>query len=140
MTIIQTKFSFTRPQLSEIAFVEQQSSGTRIYKSFKIGVAKDYFPDADKFRLGQPLLYLRDTATVGTQITYFFSEPDSLVRLVEYSWDASRGKQNVIEPLYELNKKSITKVLKQHGNETIETHGTWSQKTTVWENDTVHMF
>ena len=119
--------------------MEQQSGGVRIYKPFKIGVAKDYFPDADKFSLGQPLIYLRDTSTVETQVTYFFSEPDNLVRLVEYSWNASRVKPNLIESLFESNKESINRILRLTGTETTETHETWSQKTIVWQSDSVHV-
>ncbi len=138
-TVVQTNFWFKRPQLSEIVSIEQQSGGTRIYKTFKIGVVKDYFPDAEMFSLAQPLLYLRDTSTVGTSITYFFSEPDSLVRLVEYSWDASRGKHNLIESLYESNKTSISKSLQKEGNETTEIHDEGSEKTIVWQRDSVHI-
>jgi len=139
ITLVQTNFSFSRPQLGEIEWIENQNSGIRIYKPFKISVAKNYFPNADKLTLGQPLLYLRDTASIRTQITYFFSEPDSLMRLVEYSWDNLHGKQNVIEPLYESNKKQISRMFRLTGNETIETHEAWSQKTIIWQNDSIHI-
>jgi hypothetical protein len=138
-TTLNHNFYFTRPTLGSIDSIEAGNLGISLFKSYTITVAGDYFPDANTFRLGQPLIYLRDTGTLNTMVSYYFSQPDSLLRLIEYSWNASSGESNKLERLYSYNKEWISRLLKQPGNETLEKHDTWSQKTIIWQTDSVYV-
>ena len=138
MTQLSITFSLTRPDLDKVDSIETENGGIRIFKPYTIGVSKDYFPNADKFDLEQPLLYIRDTAKLRTGVSYFFSKPDSTIRLVEYSWDASK-EINEIERLFHHNKEVISQLLGQPGKETINNQQTWSQKTIIWQNDSVYV-
>jgi|GEM_PF-2470895 len=137
-TLIITDFSLQRPAIYLIDSIEKKNNGIRIYPSYTIGVAKDYFPNADKFKLGQPLVFTRDTSKLMTQVTYFFSVPDSTVRLIEYSWNATGKGQNTISQLFGSNKTLLSKHFKDKGAEIERKEDTWSQKNIIWENDSTY--
>ncbi|MEJ8840892.1 hypothetical protein WG954_00760 [Lacibacter sp. H375] len=135
---ISVNLIFTRPAFVKIDSIELANNGLRIYAPYKISVSKNYFPNADKFRLGTPLLFVRDTSTISTAVTYFFSEPDSVIRLVEYSWNRGKDK-NEIERLFNFNDSAISKQLRNQGIKTLNKKDTWSQVTKIWTSDSVYV-
>lgn len=137
-SLITTDFSLQRPSIYLIDSIEKKNNGIRVYPSYTIGVAKDYFPNADKFKLGQPFVFTRDTSKLMTQVTYFFSVPDSTLRLVEYSWNAAGKRENTISQLFSSNKTLLSKYFKNKGTESEIKEDTWSQKNTIWENDSTY--
>jgi len=136
---LRVNLDFHRPALNSIDSIENANNGIRIYKPYKISVSKDYFPNADKFNLGIPLIFLRDTSTLRTAVTYFFSEPDSLIRLVEYSWNSTGRSENEVERLFRHNDSTITSQLNKSGIQTIDNQDTWSQVTKIWNNDSIYV-
>jgi hypothetical protein len=73
-----------------------------------------------------------------TQVTYFFSVPDSTLRLVEYSWNTAGKRENTISQLFSSNKTLLSKNFKNKGTESEIKEDTWSQKNTIWENDSTY--
>ncbi len=136
---IKVNIIFTRPIFEKIDSIESANNGVRIYAPYKISVSKDYFPNADKFALGTPLLFVRDTSTLRTAVTYFFSEPDSIIRLVEYSWNRGKRDKNEIERLFDFNDSAISKQLSNRGIKTLNKQDTWSQVTKIWNTDSVYI-
>jgi hypothetical protein len=136
---LNVRLGFRRPALDEIDSIENSNRGVKIYKPYKISVSKDYFPGADKFLLGTPVLFVRDTSTLRTAVTYFFSEPDSIIRLVEYSWNSTGRNKNEIEKLFELNDSTVSRQLMKCGRRLIDKKDTWSQVTKIWDTDSVYV-
>lgn len=136
---LKVKLDFHRPSLNKIDSIETANNGVKIYKPYEISVSKDYFPNADKFIFGTPLMFVRDTSTLRTGVTYFFSVPDSIVRLVEYSWNKTGRDKNEIDRLFKLNDSTVSKSLTKNGNRSINNQDTWSQVTDIWDTDSVHV-
>lgn len=130
-----TDFCLQRPGIHEIDSIEKRSHGVRLYPSYKITVSQDYFPNSEKFNLGQPFVYTRDYSTVKSQVTYYFSIPDSIVRLVEYNWNAAGNGHNTISQLFSTNKLLLSKYFKNEGAGSERIEEAWSRKDIVWEND-----
>jgi hypothetical protein len=129
----------SRPALNDIASIEGSSGGIPIRKSYKISVAKDYFPNADKYDLADPILFIRDTANIKTLVSYYFTKEDSIVRLVSYSWDYSNKRHNYIEDIFNHNQKAISQALKNTGRLIEEKEDWWWQKTIIWDTRKVHV-
>ena len=136
---IKVNIVYARPTFGKVDSIELANNGVRVYAPYKISVSKDYFPNADKFVLGTPLLFIRDTSTLSTAVTYFFSEPDSIVRLIEYSWNRGKRDKNEIEGLFNYNDSNISKQLKKEGIKTLNKQDTWSQVTKIWATDSVYI-
>ncbi len=136
---LKVNIIYKRPTFKKIDSIEMSNNGVRVYVPYKISVAKDYFPNADKFTLGTPLLFVRDTSSLRTAVTYFFSEPDSVIRLVEYAWNRGKRDENEIRRLFDFNDSAISKRLKTNGLETLNKQDTWSQLTKVWKSDSIYI-
>lgn len=138
-TLTTTDFSLKRPSFYQIDSIEKKNNGIRLYPTYNISVAKDYFPNAENFDLAQPFAFTRNTSNFETQVTYFFSVPDSVVRLAEYSWDATKKSENTISQLFSSNKRLLSKFFKNKGTESERNEDTWSQKTIIWKNDSTYV-
>jgi len=138
--ILSTEIIFSEPKFSEIQKIENKNKGIKYTKSYNIGLSKDYFPEIDKYEFAQPIIYRRDTTNLDTEISYFFTKNDSIIRLIEYSWNQDEKKKSFIDDLYEFNKKIISKKLAQSGIEKSEKIDYWWQKIVRWDNDSTHIY
>jgi hypothetical protein len=61
----------------------------------KVYITSDFFPDAVKYKLEQPLIFVREDKNFlyDLEVQYFFTVADDTVRLKVYSW-GSRGFSN----------------------------------------------
>lgn len=103
------------------------------------GTPRNFTTSYNKFAFGKALLFVRDTSTLRTGVTYFFSEPDSIIRLVEYSWNSGRRDKNEIQRLFDFNDSAISKQLSNKGIKTLNKQDTWSQVTKIWTTDAVYI-
>lgn len=140
VNIGKTKFEFSRVKFSDIEKIEKENNGTEFTKPFKISLSKEYFPEIGKFDFAQPKIYVRDTLDMVTTVSYFFSKKDSIVHLIEYSWDKDRKKKTFIDNLYKFNKTQISKSLKDNGIEKSQKVDYWWQKIIRWDNDSTHVY
>lgn len=135
----ESKLQFENPRFSEIQSIEQTEGGRKYTYSFAISVSKNYFPNSDNFNLAAPVIYFRNTYPLKTEVDYFYSLPDSIVRLKEYTWNSSNSTIDSLKVLFEKNKETISTYLKDNGTTTFEDHTTWTQKTIIWENETTYV-
>lgn len=138
--IISTEFIFHQPKFSDIQKIENKSNGIEYKKPYNIGLSKEYFPEIDKYEFAQPKIYRRDTTNLDTEISYFFTKKDSIVRLIEYSWNQDKKKKLFIDELYKFNKTRISKQLSKKGIEKSEKIDYWWQKIIRWDNDSTHIY
>lgn len=125
----------TRPAIKAVYTIEQSNQGKiSTYNGITFRVASGYFPNSDSFHLGQPIMSIRETAPLKTILNYYYSLPDSTVRLVEYTWNAAEEQARELNAVFEANRKHFFKLFKQEGNQKEEKHDTWSQKTLIWQN------
>ncbi|NML70399.1 hypothetical protein HHL23_11375 [Chryseobacterium sp. RP-3-3] len=118
--IKNTAIEFEQIKFSDIKKIEKTNNGIQYTKPFNIGLSKEYFPDLDQYEFDQPLIFRRDTANLDTEVSYFFTKNDSIVRLIEYSWNQDETKTPFIDKLYKFNKNNISKKLSKKGEEKSE--------------------
>lgn len=138
--IKNTDFEFKQPRFSDIQRIEKLNGGIKYVRNIDIRLSNSYFPDIEKYEFAQPIIYHRDTANLDTQISYFFTKKDSIVRLIEYSWNQDKKKKPFIDNLYKLNKKNISDELKMKGLEKNEKVDYWWQKIIRWDNTSMHIY
>ena len=135
-----THFELSKINFLDIKKIEKFNNGTEVEKSYGISLSESYFPEIDKYEFEQPIIYVRDTLNLSTSVSYFFTKKDSIIRLIEYSWNQDLKKVSFIDSLYKLNKKLISKSLKNYGTESYEEVDYWWQKKNRWDNDSIHVF
>lgn len=140
VSIRNTEIELNQVKYSDIKKIESENNGIEYKKPFKISLSKEYFPEIDKYEFAQPRIFRRDTANLDTQISYFFTKNDSIVRLIEYSWNQGEKKIPFIAELYNFNKNKISEFLSQEGNEKSEKIDYWWQKIVRWDNDSTHVY
>ena len=128
--------SVGRPTLNAVDSIEQANNG-KITSSTGItfSISSGYFPGSDNFHLGQPIISIRETTPIKVILNYYYSLPDSAIRLIEYTWNASAEERNELNDIFEINAKHFSKLFANDGSIKQEDHGSWSQKTITWEND-----
>ncbi|WP_449398689.1 hypothetical protein [Chryseobacterium wanjuense] len=137
--ILPTEFIYNKINLSDIQHIEEKNKGIQYTKPYKIGLSKDYLPDIVNYEFAQPIIYRRDTTNLDTQVSYFFTKKDSILRLIEYSWSQDDKHQLFIDKLYNFNKKSICKTFGE-GDEKYQKIDYWWQKIIRWDNDSIHVY
>jgi hypothetical protein len=140
-------FQFDRPALKDIPLTEKMMKGKRFEYNFPITVAKDYFPGATKHKLANPFVYYRpdgNTAAAGgagqrIEVSYFYSVPDKIVRLVEYSFDRTAADTAALKQQFAYNDSSFSAFFKKPAAVSTEIHDTWWQQIDIWENERLHI-
>ena len=140
VNINKTKFELNKIKISDIEKIEIENKGIEIFKSYNISLSKEYFPEIENYKFDQPKIYVRDTLNMETTVSYFFTKKDSVVRLIEYSWNQNRKKKLFIDNLYKFNKINISKKIHQNGNEISQKIDGYWQKEIKWDNDSIHIF
>jgi hypothetical protein len=128
-----------RPSLQEIPLIEKKKQGRKINYRFNITVSQNYFPGAASLQLANPLVYTRPDSGGRTEVSYFYSEPDRKVRLIEYSYDRPASDSNFLKRMFADNDRFFTNHFKKPGSLTAEAHDNWWQQLQVWESDTVYL-
>lgn len=128
------KFTIERPSIRDIDSIESANKGkTFNYTGITFSVSKGYFPNSEKFNLGQPINSNRLTNPVQTQLSYYYSLPDSTIRLIEYSWDVSMKESSLLDSIFESNSQQFYRLFSSEGKTETQDHGSWTQRTTIWE-------
>ena len=138
--IKNTIFEYKQPNFSDIQSIEKANNGIKYARNIDIRLSNSYFPEIEKYEFAQPIIYHRDTANLDTQISYFFTKNDSIVRLIEYSWHQDKKKNPFMDNLYQFNKKKISEELAMKGLEKNEKVDYWWQKIIRWDNTSMHIY
>lgn len=133
-------FLIQRPVLSSVDSIEKVAKGEKFDAPFMISVSKNYFPNADKFNLANPLIFFRKDNPFQLEMNYYYSVPDNVIRLVSYSWDCNSKQTDDLNSLFEKNAKYFTGYFGKSGEIKNEMHDAWSQKSITWQNDLVHIY
>lgn len=133
-------FPIHRPLLSSIDSIEKAAKGEKFDAPFMISVSKNYFPNADKFDLANPLIFFRKDSPFQLEMNYYYSLPDNVIRLVSYSWDGNSKQTDHLNSLFEKNAKYFTGYFGKSGEIKNEVHDTWTQKSLTWQNELVHIY
>jgi len=140
ISLAQAKnFSLTRPAINEIVSIEKSNGGKLFETSIHFSVSKDYFPNADKFQLGNPFIYFREGRLFNLELNYYYSLPDSIIRLVSYSWNGSKETSDELTNIFNENAKIFSALFGLAGLENNEKHDGWDGRNIIWENDTVYV-
>lgn len=149
LTIVTLFFSITyaqdynfllqRPLLNSIDSIEKVEKGEKFEAPFTISVSKNYFPNADKFDLANPLIFFRKENPFRLEMNYYYSVPDNVVRLISYSWDGNSKQTDKLNSIFEKNAEYFSSHFGKKGEIKNEIHDTWSQKSLTWQNDIVHI-
>lgn len=135
-----TVFTIDRPLIRDIDSIELVNSGkTFSYTGITFSISKDYFPNSEKFNLGQPINSNRLTTPIKTKLSYYYSLPDSIIRLIEYSWDATIKDTSLLANIFENNSKQFSSSFSNTGKTTMENHENWTQRTTIWEDQSKYI-
>jgi hypothetical protein len=141
--IYETNFMTNKIKTSEIPKIEKKISGIKYTKPINNYLSKDYFPDLDKYDFAQPIIYQRDTLNLNTEISYYFTKNDSIVRLIEYSWNTNweiKNQKPFIDDLYSLNNSFIAKKMKQNSKEEFQKFDNGWRKSKNWENQKINIY
>lgn len=141
--IYETNFITAKIKTSEIPKIEKKSNGIKYLKPINNYLSKDYFPDLDKYDFAQPIIYQRDTLNLNTEISYYFTKNDSIVRLIEYSWNTNwkiKNQKPFIDDLYSLNNSAIEKKMKQNNKEEFQKFDNGWRKSKNWENQKINIY
>jgi hypothetical protein len=134
------KFPYDRPAIQKIDSIELANNGKLLsYKGITFKVSKNYFPNSDDFDLAQPISYARESKPLKTSMQYYYSVPDSIVRLVEYSWNTTSDNASYLNEIFESNSAEFSKLPGIKSKTETENHADWSQKTAIWEDDKIHI-
>lgn len=133
-------FSFNRPAVKNLDSIEAANNGkTFVYEGITFGLSKNYFPGSDNFKLGQPINSNRLPGATSIQVSYYYSLPDSIIRLAEYTWNLAKQNINQLDEIFNANGKLFSNKVGSEGETTFEDHGTWNQKTTIWQNGDLYI-
>lgn len=138
--ISDTNFNFTKISAQEINKIENENNGIQMRKPYKITLSKSYFPEIKKYEFEQPKVFWRDSANVKNTVSYFFTKKDSIVRVIEYSWNKPNNNDSIISKIYDNNIKIISNKLQQKGKITNEAKDSWKQQIISWENDSIYVW
>jgi len=133
----QFSIQLKRPVLKDISSIEQKAGGKeyKFSSNIRFSVSKNYFPGAGKFNLDNPLTWNR--AEPGIQVQYYYSLPDSIVRLTEYTLNNSDTV--LLKNTFNANAGQITKLLGKPVDDSTENHEDWRQQTIIWQNDETYI-
>ena len=132
------QFHFGKITVATIDSLQSKDKATRVSYDYPVGVSADYFPNRNQFSLAQPISYDKKIGVFDFETSYYFSKNDSIVRLIEYSWQGA-GKSGTAEyyKTIKANKEKISKHFKAAGKEVPATEENAAK--TIWENELVYV-
>lgn len=138
LTAQQFEMQTKRPLVNQLAGIELKAGGKlENYPSYiRYSVSKNYFPGADKYNLDNPQMWLR-AAPLKMQVEYYYSLPDSIVRLTEYT--LNNADTSLLKTVFNNNTVRLTAELGKPAEETKEEHEDWWQKNVIWDNNGIYV-
>lgn len=138
----QVSFMFERKPLNAIDTIEINTGGTIFNYSYQISLSKNYMPGIDSFNLANTKVYRHDFVPFNVEVSYFFSLPDSTLRMVEYNWEGNYQKRENLNELFNTNIDLISKKFEdQHllFKETNKRGDNWTGLCDEWETNTYYI-
>ena len=102
--------------------------------------SQGYFPELNKkYNFSQPIFYTRRNGFLETEVSYYYSKKDNVVRLISYSWDKIKSSDSV-HNVYNQNAKLFSKYFQNKGVIKNIKESTYWEDEIRWENDRIYVF
>jgi len=131
------KFQYERINLRTIDSIEVAQNARRFEYDYSIGVSKDYFPNRENYNLAQPIVYRKSIKNFQFETSYYYSLPDSTIRLVEYWWEDTLSSKKHILELLKKNNMQMFKHFNYYGK--FYKGSFQKSEKVIWEDKSVHI-
>ncbi|MDI3321303.1 hypothetical protein QJ048_16020 [Pinibacter sp. MAH-24] len=128
-------FQFQRISIGAIDSIEKKQNSRLFKYGYPIGVSEDYFPGRTKYKLAQPIVYRKEVKGFSYETSYYYSLPDSTLRLIEYWWEGDTNSEADFNELLEKNRKELAAYIK--GKETYQPETDTKGASDIFENDLI---
>ncbi len=130
--------NFAQIKTASIDSLRRASNAKFIKYDYTIGVSEDYFPNATKFKLAQPIIIKGSYKDFNNETSFYFSKSDSIVRLIEYQWDVVEESFDSV--YYKIVYKNKEYISSYFHFEPVEIHETDVKAAkSIWENNSVYV-
>jgi hypothetical protein len=130
-------FQFQKISLDQIDSIEKNQKAYLFKYDYPIGVSKDYFPGRENYILAQPIVYRKKVKGFKYETSYYYSLPDSTLRLIEYWWEGSTNSSTDFFELLVKNRKEIALHVNRKGRYQPATQNAGAKD--ISENDSVYV-
>lgn len=98
ITFGQEKLWIKQTKVNDVMKFESQLNPDVKFFNQNIFMSSDYYPYLQKFPLQNPVVVERPAVNyLPLSVEYFFSEKDSLLRIVSCNWEVSRSNKSIRE-------------------------------------------
>jgi len=129
--VFQKKDTFQLDNLHINSIAQIESRSKDITPNHKIGLGKGLYPNKNNYTLGIPKTYkIYEKPLFNLETQYFYSEKDSLVKVILYQWDNVQSKKDELSEegnyekkfeLFQLKFDSLANLLcREFGNPIVE--------------------
>jgi hypothetical protein len=134
---IAQNFQFDKVPVKLIDSIESIAKADKFQYDYPIGVAEDYFPNRTSFKLGQPIVYRKKIDGGKLETSFYYSLPDSTLRLIEYWWEGTSTNKKFGKKILKKGRKQISRHMHSKGIHTLETDN--KAEKNIWKNDSTHV-
>jgi hypothetical protein len=131
------QYQLNRPSLQDVPGIEKKMRGKKNDYNFNITVSKNYFPGAANLKLANPLVYNRPSNKGKVEVSYFYSQPDKVVRMIEYSFDKPATDSSLLKQFFASNDSYFSGLFDKPATTLHEVQDIWWQTIQTWENNLV---
>ena len=133
----KVSFQYSKINIGSIDSLELSQNGRRWIYDYPIGLSEDYFPKRNDYKLSQPIVYRKHIRHFQYETSYYYSLPDSVLRVIEYWWEDTLYSKRYILKQVKKNEKAISKHFKNPMTLSPETDKQMAKS--VWEDDSVYI-
>lgn len=127
-------FVFERPGICCIDTMEVGLGSRLVKRKIIISIPDGYYPSAAEYRHGQPIIYFRTMQRLQPEVYYYFSVPDSTIRLIQYTWNGTATQSKYLSKIYEHNAAELSARMKEVGEQETINHDGWVETKQTWED------
>lgn len=134
---VVSSFQLRKIKVNDIEKIENRNNGIQELNNGQ--TSQGYFPELNKFKFSQPKFYNRKKGSLLTEVSYYYTEKDSIVRVISYAWDELQDKDS-IHTIYNQNQKLFTEYFQKKGAEKNVREARYWEDELVWENKNIYIF
>ncbi|MDR3007273.1 MAG: hypothetical protein LBV59_05025 [Sphingobacterium sp.] len=163
ITFGQEKLWVNQTKVNDAMKFESQLNPEAKFFNQNISMSSDYYPYLEKYPLQNPVVVQRSAVNyLPLSVEYFFSEKDSLLRIVSFDWEVNRHNKSIQELAkgwkdenkkldiynkeYERIKKNMIQIFGSANSDDQEPKSvkspwgsdTYLSRKTVWDNVDLH--
>lgn len=132
-----SNFQLRKIEVNDIEKIENRNYG--IQELSNVPTSQGYFPELNILKFSQPKFYNRKKGSLLTEVSYYYTEEDSVVRVISYAWDELRDSDS-IHKIYNQNQKLFNQYFQKKGVEKNVHEATYWEDEIVWEDNHIFVF